>query len=181
MRWKYLLLCLLLLSGLAWAEPLSLTAEGVTVLSTTTDAFGQNSLLFQYQNEDNYSNELYYTALASFEPNLLFQTGNEVAEPLLVASPWGLVATWQDKGWKYGTVSLDNGQHFGPVRQLMSNKDEFISPTYPPQLLSPTNGLITNAPTIEIVYRQNDQQPTLCKIELSWQRIPIHILLPSSA
>ncbi|MFH1387344.1 MAG: gliding motility-associated C-terminal domain-containing protein [bacterium] len=97
---------------------------------------------------------------ATYEAKVIFSSYDEIVSPEIFYLSPVIYASWEtkylDRSQKYTIISLDGGQHFGPVKQ----RPLFQERPTPPKILSPKNSFI-------IRYLSTFPEPTLNKIELS--------------
>jgi hypothetical protein len=184
-------------NGRTFAPPLLITGEPASFPAVALDAAGQAHFLFLTREPRRGLTRLCYSAGVSQEPQVVQETADELSDPRLFASPWGLVAVWtkryQERAETYTAVSLDNGRRFSRPRIIdaapalsylafqggkwrayaltpkMTVGDLDFSPPTFPEPLAPAAGTFVRAATLEVRYFQPAADPVITKLELSWQ------------
>jgi hypothetical protein len=184
--------------GLNWSDlkKIEITGESLSQPSLVIDPFGNDHLVFLSDNEKLGLKRLYYSALKSFPPRILFEGHEPLGEPRLSLSPWGIVVFWRSDnlGRRENNlmVSLDQGTSFGKVNKIPLDAELLtigfyggrwaaltsdpspafnvltFEPPPAPRLKFPPDRFAANIASPEIAYLVEGAEPLICKIEISW-------------
>lgn len=157
---------LLILAQPLWAKELRSSPEAVT------DDLSITHLVYLIKDEDTLLNGIVYSPAASWEPQLIYQSPDDLTNIKIKSWPAALLIFWQKDyaGRQEGAlaVSLDGGRDWGPPKFYpvteVSLETQF-APPLPPILISPVTRTKVNVPVL--VYRLPDFAPALCRVDLS--------------
>ncbi|MFA4843833.1 MAG: hypothetical protein WC632_02650 [Candidatus Margulisiibacteriota bacterium] len=197
--------CAVAQNNSAWfAPPVKISVEAVSAATITTDQFGRVHGLIVTRNHGKrllYANLPQLASLeASFEAKVVTETGDDIINPLLTLSPWGIAVAWQthylERQETFLKISLDGGQTFGRTKTvafggdlaglafrgdkwlLVSNGPTPLFTPLPeppvkaalPLILSPTKDQALNTLTPEVVFATHSLDPVICRLDLSADR-----------
>ena len=174
---------------------INITDEALSSPSLVIDQLNAANLIFLSLNTKYGDQRIYFSGTATPEPLLIAKSYNKLSAPKLFASPWGLLALWQEndngKTLYMVSASIDQGKHFSPARvidrqetidQLEFSGDKWFAKTFlpdpairpiefappaTPQPLSPPAGKSLNSATVEVSYQLETADPVLTRIEIA--------------
>ena len=156
-------------NGKTFSAPLKITGEAAAYPSVAADGFGKPHLVYTAEDEKLKLSRLYYAPLTNiqslettFESKVIFESQDQIINPKLSFSQWGVVIRWQeqylDRTENYVIASPNRGKHFGAVKNDLPQ----VPPPSTPKFLA-----ITKTGTPEVRYLNTGNETVMCKVELS--------------